>query len=237
MKDVRSQQQHRSMDTCECPPLANNRHLFYLSSCESTTSLDTKDSNFSSTSLSSSSHTNLSTSVSDNLFLRVLQRLQTLTVRRQKHGRYRTLSSSLHMFFKMSHQSSTNIFFKSPSYPQLLNSSIENNETSSLGKHRRHQTVDTCTGSMRTIDRCHASRCFTMRQTERSTKTISEDNNTHTLSSLDLHAVSSTDSNLSSKYVPRLLSIDIQNVSQMLMSVFFLSFFGLSVDMYVIHFV
>ena len=195
MKDTLSLR-HVSMDSLELPPLADH-HIFYLSSCESGTGVDMRDSNHSSrrsSSSFSSSNGDVPTPNASagqtNIFLRVLRRLHCFTARRQKHGRYRTLSSSLHLFFKKPHHSSSCQFFKSPSSPQFPATNPEADKMQALRKNRSHhqlQRIDTNQQNdfPSKNDGLNTSRSFLAR-VRRSDKTVSEDNNTNTLSSLDL---------------------------------------------------
>lgn len=184
------------MDSLELPPLADH-HIFYLSSCESGTGVDLRDSSHSSrhsSSSFSSSNGDVPTPNSSaeptNIFLRVLRRLHCFTVRRQKHGRYRTLSSSLHLFFKKPHHSSNCQFYKSPSSPQFPATNPQIEKIKALRKNHSHhhlQRIDTNQQSDFPSKNggLNASRSFLAR-VRRSDKTVSEDNNTNTLSSLDL---------------------------------------------------
>ena len=215
------------MNSLELPPLADH-HTFYLSSCESGTGADMRDSNRSSqrsSSSFSSSNADLpamnSSAGQTNLFLRVLRRLHCFTVRRQKHGRYRTLSSSLHLFFKKPHQSSNHQFFKSPSSPEFPATNPQTETSTVVRKNHSHHhllLVDTNQPSdfPSKNDGLKASRSFLAR-IRRSDKTVSEDNNTNTLSSLDLTTFPPTmqpaESALSATLVQQQSSNDVRRVS------------------------
>lgn len=185
-----------SMDFLELPREANSQHhTFYLSSCESVAGIGTHDSNISSrrSSLSSnaSSNVDLPTPVPTNAFFHVLKRLHCLSIRRKKHGQYRSLSTALHLFFKKHHRrTSTNLrqtsvdFYKSPSSPQFptdvqVITPVTNN-------YRSCQQLD-----LSGVERDHIFNSKTVntlpkRRLRKSDKTVSEDNNTNTLSSVDL---------------------------------------------------
>src|SRR4051794_7884706 len=103
------------MDFLELPRDVDH-HTFYLSSCESGAGNGLNDSNISSrrSSISSTSSSNTDVQkpihpVHTNIFLNVLKHLHCITLRRKKHGRYRSLSTSLHLFFKKHHQPSIDI--------------------------------------------------------------------------------------------------------------------------------
>ena len=191
-----------AMNSLELPRPAESR-IFYLSSCESGTGIELRDSNVSSR-RSSSSSSPFSTSVNivsgasnlpihTNSFLRVLKRLRALTLRRRKHGPYRTVPSALDLFFKKQchhRSSSSNPFFKSPSTSALRTRSNEK----SVGRHSpscpQLHAVDSKASERHTgCNRGRSSMPFP--RTRTSDKTVSEDNNTNTLSSLDLATVPS----------------------------------------------
>jgi hypothetical protein len=184
----------------------DDHRIFYLSSCESGTGIDTYDSQISprdsSISSISSLDIELSTPVSTthaNIFLRVLQRLHRLTLRRRRHGRFRSYSSSLHLFFKRHHKlssidlyRSTNYFCKSSSMSQFSSPTIEYSATDTHILHKRHSCPYlSSTGvnrdrhvNSKTTDR--PLRTAFLRSIRISDNTVSEDNNTNTLSSVDL---------------------------------------------------
>jgi hypothetical protein len=191
------------MDFLE-PPRAIDHHTFYLSSCESGAGIDIHDSNISSrrSSISSTSSLNvgLPTPVSPvhtNIFLNVLKRLHCLTLRRKKHGRYRSLSASLHLFFKKHHPSSIDIsqsttdFCKSPSSPEFPATKTDTEQTT-LSKRGNYSCQQlNFTGATRDKNSNSKNNCFhtrrsLLRRHRKSDKTVSEDNNTNTLSSVDL---------------------------------------------------
>ncbi|UJR28186.1 hypothetical protein I4U23_009439 [Adineta vaga] len=192
------------MDFLEVPRKADH-HTFYLSSCESAAGIDTHDSNISSrcSSLSSTSSLNVElptpiSPVHTNSFLNVLKRLHCLTLRRKKHGRYRSLSTSLHLFFKKHPQSSIDIsqstieFCKSPSSPQFPTINTDNTIqlTRSKGSSASCQQIS-LPGANKDIysnSKSHnfQSRRSLLRRLRSSHKTVSEDNNTNTLSSVEL---------------------------------------------------
>lgn len=190
------------MDFLEVPRHADH-HTFYLSSCESAAGVDAHDSNISSrcSSLSSTSslHVGLPTPdspVHTNVFLHVLKRLHCLTLRRKKNGRYRSLPTSLHLFFKKQQpqpsidiSQSTVDFWKSPSTSHLPTNRTDTEPT------RKHAScplifytgaANDRTPNSKTLD--SPSCASFLRHLRRSDKTVSEDNNTHTLSSVDLAA-------------------------------------------------
>jgi hypothetical protein len=184
------------MDSIELPHVADH-HTFYLSSCESGTGLDNQDSNVSSrhssTSSSSFSTSNVGISTTNslidtNMFLNTLKRLHCSTLRRQKHGRYRTLSSSLHLFFKKPYQSTENQFCKSPSYPQLTTNTNQIFLSKKSKSHHQLHTIDTNKDIHCNIN----NRRSLLRRVRVSDKIVSEDNNTNTMSSLDLTTISLT---------------------------------------------
>jgi len=193
------------MDSLELPRVADH-HTFYLSSCESGTGLDNQDSNLSSrhsstSSSFSTSNVGISTTnslIDTNMFLNTLKRLHCSTLRRQKHGRYRTLSSSLHLFFKKPYQSTENQFFKSPSNPQLTTNTNQIFLSKKSKSHRQLHNIDTNNKDIH----CNINnRRSLLRRVRVSDKIVSEDNNTNTMSSLDL-TVLITDSN-SSQHIIR----------------------------------
>jgi len=191
------------MDFLELPRDVDH-HTFYLSSCESGAGIGTHDSNISSrrSSISStcSSNVDLSTSITPahtNTFLNVLKRLHCLKLRRKKHGRYRSLSTSLHLFFKKHHQSSIDIsqstmdFCKSPSSPQfpIIRTDFEKTTLSKKPHHSCQQLYLSGTNRDRNLNSKNndfPNRRSLLRRIRNSNKTVSEDNNTNTLSSVDL---------------------------------------------------
>jgi hypothetical protein len=192
------------MDFLELPRGVDH-HTFYLSSCESGAGIDSHTSNISSrrSSVLSNSSINvdsstLTTPAHSNIFLNVLKRLHCLTIRRKKHGRYRSLSSSLHLFFKKPHhRSSINVnqstieFCKSPSSPEFPTTKpdIENNLSSNKINHSCVQLYLTSANKDRTLNSKNPNfqtRRSLLRRFRKSDKTVSEDNNTNTLSSVDL---------------------------------------------------
>jgi hypothetical protein len=208
------------MDSLDLPRV-DDRHTFYLSSCESGTGIDIQDSNpssrHSSSSSSSSSNVQVSTtnsSIHTNIFLGILKRLHCLTLRRQKHGRYQTLSSSLHLFFKKHHHPSINQFCKSSSTPQLTTNMETNLISKKSSSHHQLHIIDTNKNKHFNI-----KRRTLLRRIRASDKTVSEDNNTNTMSSLDLAtippAVLITDSSSSLSFVQPIIPIDIKCVSEL----------------------
>ncbi|UJR21274.1 hypothetical protein I4U23_024367 [Adineta vaga] len=189
MKDIH-------MDSLEIPH-SDERHTFYLSSCESGTGIDIQDSNISSQRSSTSSsysspNIEESTAISpiqSNIFLAVLKRLHCLTLRRQKHGRYRTLSSSLHLFFKKHHHSSINQLHKSSSTSQISTTLDKNRLCKKTSSHLQLHVIDTMKDKYPHMKNIRRS---LLRRLRASDKTVSEDNNTNTMSSLDLTTVSSS---------------------------------------------
>ncbi|CAF0886703.1 unnamed protein product [Rotaria sordida] len=192
------------MDFLELPRHVEH-HKFYLSSCESSAGIDTHDSNISSrhSSLSSNSSSNIvlptrtSSSIHTNIFLNILKRLHCLTLRRKKNGRYRSLSSSLHLFFKKNQQSSNNIdqstieFYKSPSSPQIspIQTDIVNVNLSNKLNQSCQQLYHTGAKQNKILN--SKNNKFQIEKSliqniRHSDKTVSEDNNTNTLSSVDL---------------------------------------------------
>ncbi|CAF2984486.1 unnamed protein product [Rotaria sp. Silwood2] len=192
------------MDSLELIRVAD-RHRFYLSSCESGTGIDISDSNAcsrrSSSSSSSFSSRNIDvsrtiSSIHTNNFLNVLKRLHCLTLRHQKHGRYRTLSSSLHLFFKQPQHSSINQFYKSSSYPQLRTITIDAEKNSIIktcrsdhqlyiinaNKNKQSNTKNNSFNTSKPLSRLKRA----------SNNTVSEDNNTNTMSSFDLPTIPPT---------------------------------------------
>ena len=181
-----------------------DHHRFYISSCESGAGTDAPNSNVSSqrSSISSTSSLNvgLPTPVPpahSNVFLNVLKRLHSVTLRRKKHGRYRSLASSLHLFFKNTRPSltddhrSTNDFCKSPSSPQFPTIALDPDTTnpSSRTSHSCQQLYSTGADGVVNCNSKNADfpvRRSLFRRVRTSNKTVSEDNNTNTLSSLDL---------------------------------------------------
>jgi hypothetical protein len=191
------------MDFLELPR-ADDHRTFYLSSCESGAGNDSHNSNISSrrssllsnSSIQADSSTPLS-SIHSNTFLSVLKRLHCLKLRRRKHGRYRSLSSSLHLFFKKHHQSSIDIsqstceFCKSPSSPQfpVITTDIQEKNLSKKHNHSCQHLHFTDTNKDKTSNSKNndfQTRRSLLRRTRNSNKTVSEDNNTNTLSSVDL---------------------------------------------------
>lgn len=189
------------MDYLDLPSRKLDQHTFYLSSCESAAGIDTHDSNISSRhssqSSNSSSNIDLSTQIKpiySNPFSTILKHLYYLSSRRKKHGRYRSLSSSLHLFFKKHHQQqqqyyeSTHDFLKSsssPNMPTADNQLIRNQPHyySCQQIYTRDKNRNQISNS-KTHD-LQMRRSF-LRRIKNSDKTVSEDNNTHTLSSVDL---------------------------------------------------
>lgn len=184
-----------SMDFLELPREVNHHHTFYLSSCESGAGIGTHDSNISSrhSSLSSnaSSNVDLPTPVPTNAFFHVLKRLHCLSIRRKKHGQYRSLSTALHLFFKKHHQrTSIDIrrasadFYKSPSSPQLP---TDAQATTPMTKTNLScQQLDFSNVRQDRISNSKTIDLLPKRRLRKSDKTVSEDNNTNTLSSVDL---------------------------------------------------
>ncbi|CAF3841976.1 unnamed protein product [Rotaria magnacalcarata] len=216
------------MDPIEFPRVAD-RHRFYLSSCESGTGIDISDSNACSR-RSSSSSPSLSflsskngtsaviPSIHTNDFLIALKRLHCLTLRRQKNGRYRTLSSSLHLFFKKHHPSSMNQFYKSPSDSHLTTKDTEknlvrkrNNSDHQLhiinknkNKNKQFNTKNDYFNIQKPLSHCIRT----------SNNTVSEDNNTNTMSSFDLPTILPTvlvtDTSCSATRIQQILPNEIQ---------------------------
>jgi hypothetical protein len=221
------------MDFLELPRDVDH-HTFYLSSCESGTGIDTHDSNISSrrSSILSNSSVNVdlpqqTTPVHTNIFLHVLKRLHCLTIRRKKHGRYRSLSSSLHLFFKKHHQKSADIsqskidFYKSPSSPEVP--SLGTDVETVIQSKRRNSSYQQLHLSGANKDRIFNSKTsdFSTRRSfnrrmRNSDKTVSEDNNTNTLSSVDLALTPQlliTDSSSSATPVQQITSFNLKRVS------------------------
>ncbi|CAF5083482.1 unnamed protein product, partial [Rotaria sp. Silwood1] len=213
------------MDSLELPHVAD-RHKFYLSSCESGTGIDISDSNIcsrhsSSSSSFSSSNIGLSRTISSihtNNFLNVLKRLHCMTLRRQKNGRYQALSSSLHLFFKKPQHSSLDQFCKSSSYPQLR-TIIFNKEKCPIIKTSKsdHQlyiiNANKNKQSNTKTNHFHTQKLLS-RLTRASINTVSEDNNTNTMSSFDLHAIPPTvcitDTHSSATYAQQIIPNDVK---------------------------
>ncbi|CAF1384525.1 unnamed protein product [Rotaria sordida] len=150
----------------------------------------------SSSSSSSSSNIGVSTripSISTNNFLNVLKRLHYLTLRRQKHGRYRTLSSSLDLFFKKPHQPSINQFCKSSSYPQLRTITIDTKNNliieRSTSDHQLHIINNNKNEQFNTKNNYFNTQKPLFRLIRASDNIVSEDNNTNTMSSFDLPTI------------------------------------------------
>jgi hypothetical protein len=218
------------MDSLELPPVVE-RHTFYLSSCESGTGIDIRDSNVSSrnSSTSSFSSSNVGTStarssIHTNIFLDALKRLYCLKLRHQKHGRYRTLSSSLDLFFKKHQHPSINEFYKSPSSPLLstITTDMDKNFiTRKTNSHHQLHAIETNKTKHSNIK----NRRSLLRRVRASDKTVSEDNNTNTMSSWDLASliptVLITESNSSATISQQAISIDIKRVSQLFLSISF----------------
>jgi hypothetical protein len=213
------------MDSLELPPVVDH-HTFYLSSCESGTGIDIRDSNVSSRHSSSSSSSSsfspsntgaseTSSSIHTNMFLNVLNRLHCLKLRRQKHGRYRTLASSLHLFFKNHQHASIHQFFKSPSSPQLTTEIEKNLMNKRSNSHHQLQTIETSKNKPFNIK----NRRSLLRRVRKSDKTVSEDNNTNTMSSLDLTSLTPTvlitETTSSATLLQHTISIDAKRVSQL----------------------
>ena len=175
------------MNSLDIPTRSDHR-IFYLSSCESGTGIDLRESPRSSISSSSSSlhlETLPTTNLSNNLFLRVLKHLRCLTIRRRKNGRFRALSSSLHLFFKKNPSlvSSSEQFHKSPSSPDCLSNPID--KINVLKSNHSDQQLYSNVNVKQNVEMStNLHRSF--RRKRRSDKTVSEDNNTNTLSSVDL---------------------------------------------------
>lgn len=249
------------MDLLELPRNTQHRQ-FYLSSCESGAGIGTHDSNISSrhSSMSSNSSLNvslpppsisLSSTIQTNLFLNVLKRLHNLKLRRKKHGRYRSHSTSLHLFFKKHPSSSIDVsqskidFCKSPSSPILptIRTDIENATLSNNNNHSCQQLNQTGANRTRTNN---SKKCdFQMRRSflqliRSSDKTVSEDNNTNTLSSVDLtltpHVITPvlvTESNSSVTPVQQVTTFDMKSVSALFfIFVFTLLTYTLLLDFY-----
>ena len=215
------------MNSLELPRPVESR-IFYLSSCESGTGVDLRDSNVSSR-RSSSSSSPFSTSVNivsaasnlpihTNSFLRVLKRLRALTLRRRKHGPYRTVPSSLDLFFKKHchhRSSSSNPFFKSPSTSALRTITNEDSAVQRSPSCPQLHTVNSNASESRSgFNRGRSSMPFPRMRT--SNKTVSEDNNTNTLSSLDLATIPPLvipDSSFLASFAQQPTSIDFKRVS------------------------
>ena len=236
-----------SMDFLDLPHRAptGDHRIFYLSSCESGAGLDAQDSNLSSRRSSVSSNCSIEVGLPtpvpishSNTFFHVLKRLHCVTLRRKKHGRYRSLSSSLHLFFKKHQQRSsidlsqpTNDFCKSastsqfPSTPTDTETTTTTTSTTTILKKGLSCQQLSLTGA--DTDRNHNSktddfqlrRSF-LRRNRTSDKTVSEDNNTNTLSSVDLAitpqllpTVTVTDSTTSVASLPETVSVNPKRVS------------------------
>ncbi len=214
-----------------------DHHTFYLSSCESGTGVGTHDSNISSrrSSLSSNSSVNVDQPqsippVHTNIFLHVLKRLHCLTIRRKKHGRYRSLSSSLHMFFKKHHQPSIDTsqskidFYKSPSSPEFphLSTDVETviqSKKSNFSCQQLHLSGANKDRLSNSKTNNFSIRKSFIRRMRNSDKTVSEDNNTNTLSSVDLALTPQLliiDSPSSATPVQQITSFNLQRVSNFL---------------------
>jgi hypothetical protein len=221
------------MDFLELPRDIDH-HTFYLSSCESGAGIGTHDSNISSrrSSISSNSSNNIDlsrpiTPVHTNIFLHVLKRLHCLTIRRRKHGRYRSLSTSLHLFFKKHHQPSIDIsqskidFYKSPSSPEFA--TVKTDVETVIQSRKVNRSCQQLHLSGANKDRIFNSktndfptRRSLLRRTRNSDKTVSEDNNTNTLSSVDLAITPQlliTDSSSSVTPVQQIVSFNLKRVS------------------------
>jgi len=224
------------MDSLE-PPRTDDHHTFYLSSCESGAGNDLHNSNISSrrSSVLSNSSTNVDSStvlspVHSNAFLTVLKRLHCLKLRRKKHGRYRSLSSALHLFFKKQHhQSSIDIsqstceFCKSPSSPNFPIPTIDNQQKNLSKKlnHSCQQLYVANTNKDRTLN-SKINDFQTRRRIRHFDKTVSEDNNTNTLSSVDLAitpqllpTLLTTETSSSVTPVPQITSFELKPVSDL----------------------
>ena len=223
-----------SMDTLELLHAAP-RHTFYLSSCESGTGIDFQDSNKSSRNSSTSSSSFAAStlaptidncsSIHTNSFLMVMKRLHCITLQRQKHGRYRTRSSSLHLFFKTHRQHvSENPFYKSPSTPELFSSTIQSIGVESVRRKSRSdnqlQPLDALKD--KPIDLPNRRTLF-----RTSDKIVSEDNNTNTMSSVDLATIPPTllitDTNISLTTTQQTIPNHIEHVSDCFFPLEFLS--------------
>ncbi len=221
------------MDFLELPRDIDH-HTFYLSSCESGAGIGTHDSNISSrrSSISSNSSNNIDlsrpiTPAHTNIFLHVLKRLHCLTIRRRKHGRYRSLSTSLHLFFKKHHQPSIDIsqskidFYKSPSSPEFA--TVKTDVETVIQSRKVNRSCQQLHLSGANKDRIFNSktndfptRRSLLRRTRNSDKTVSEDNNTNTLSSVDLAITPQlliTDSSSSVTPVQQIVSFNLKRVS------------------------
>jgi len=221
------------MDFLELPRDIDH-HTFYLSSCESGAGIGTHDSNISSrrSSISSNSSNNIDlsrpiTPVHTNIFLHVLKRLHCLTIRRRKHGRYRSLSTSLHLFFKKHHQPSIDIsqskidLYKSPSSPEFA--TVKTDVETVIQSRKVNRSCQQLHLSGANKDRIFNSktndfptRRSLLRRTRNSDKTVSEDNNTNTLSSVDLAITPQlliTDSSSSVTPVQQIVSFNLKRVS------------------------
>lgn len=231
------------MDFLELPRDIDH-HTFYLSSCESGTGIGTHDSNISSrrSSLSSNASSNIDiprpiTPVHTNGFLHVLKRLHCLTIRRKKHGRYRSLPTALHLFFKKHHEkSSIDInqskidFYKSPSSPEFptIKSGVETVIQSQKGNHSCQQLHLSGANKDRIFNsktNDFPTRRSLLRRTRNSDKTVSEDNNTNTLSSVDLALTPQLliiDSTSSVTPVQQITSFNLKPVSDKSIFFFFL---------------
>lgn len=191
------------MDFLE-PPRTVDHPTFYLSSCESAAGIAPYDSNISSrrSSVSSTSSLNLGlpppkSHVHTNIFFNVLKHLHCITVRRKKHGRYRSLSASLHLFFKKHQPSSIDIsqstldFYKSPSSPEFPVTKPDIKQTNLSKKSNQSCQQLFFTGVIRDNTSNSKQNDFQpqrslLRRRRNSDKIVSEDNNTNTLSSVDL---------------------------------------------------
>jgi hypothetical protein len=227
------------MDFLEIPRDVDH-HIFYLSSCESGAGIGAHDSNISSRHSSVSSTSSLNDTqkpprpVHTNSFLNILKRLHCLTLRRKKHGRYRSCSTSLHLFFKKHQQLSidisqpTNDFCKSPSSPEFptIRTDLEKATVSKKDNLSCQQLYSTGANKDKLLNSKNSdfqTRRSLLRRTRNSDKTVSEDNNTNTLSSVDLAitpqlppppTVLISDSTSSVTPVPQLTSFDLKHVSE-----------------------
>jgi hypothetical protein len=237
------------MDFLELPRDVDH-HTFYLSSCESGAGIGTHDSNISSRRSSISSNSSLNVDLQKptppihrNVFLNVLKRLHCLTLRRKKHGRYRSLSTSLHLFFKKHQQPSIDIgrssidFFKSPSSPQIptIRTDIQKADVSKKNYQSCQQLYLSGANRDKIVNSKNNDfqrRRSLLRRNRNSDKTVSEDNNTNTLSSVDLAitpqlfpTVLITESTSLVTPVQQLTCFDLKHVSQFIFFFVLLFFF------------
>lgn len=181
------------MDFLSVPHLTKavngDRRLFYLSSCESAAEINEHGSNSSSRRSSRSScsstddnHEFSKEQTNPNLFLETLTRLHSSKIRREKSGRFRSQTASLHLFFKKTRPTPIE-------YQLCKSSSTEQIQlTNSFQKTNRRNSLQLFSKSGEQRKSLQNSKTFLLqhRRNQTSDHTVSEDNNTNTLSSVDL---------------------------------------------------